>query len=488
MLLFYEMLSRAEESLTISFPALDDKAQTLPPSPYVVELERLFADDRNQRIKHSSPQLSPVASFALSRSAEPRRTSESGCGPALGAFSIAEWRTHAIARAIEAGGNRRPLADVFSCVELQPLAASIDAGLRIVHARARGESFGPAEGLLTSPVIAARLAQRFGKQHAWSASQWETYAACPFRFFMRDVLDLEPLGDLVLETDFARRGSRLHDVLAAFHRQWLTLRKESYGLPDEEAAAFLAHLRQVAHERTTASSRVGVDAALLELDRRQILKWANRHFENQAKYDAACGKLGVAMTPAHFEFRFGPERRGDSQADPDSTTSTFTLNIDGEPIQITGQIDRIDVGKVAGKTVFNVIDYKSGRRASLKRDQLETGQQLQLPIYVEAAQVLVFKNDATPLQAGYWGMGSGFDTKGALAGQQGGDGPTWQDTHNNVHRLIRGFIDNIRRGNFPVDSLDDKCTSTCDYHMTCRVAQVRSLNKTSHPDTDKTRS
>jgi ATP-dependent helicase/nuclease subunit B len=465
MLLFYEVLSRAEESLTISFPALDDKAQTLPPSPYVVELERLFKNDQHRAIPRVKPQLSPVASVEMR-------------------FSVADWRTQAVAHAIRTEGDRRPLAAIFACQETKPLAAALDAGLRIVHARARGESFGPAEGLLASPAIAARLAARFGPKHTWSASQWETYAACPFRFFMQHVLGLEPIGDLVLETDFARRGSRLHDVLAAFHRQWLTILKEQRSLsPDEEAAAFLAHLQQVANERTTSSNRVGVDAALAELDRRQILNWAKNHFANQAKYEGNCAKHGVPMTPTHFEFRFGPDRRGDSQADPDSTTNTFVLDIDGEPIQITGQIDRIDVGEVDGKKVFNVIDYKSGRRASLKREQLETGQQLQLPIYVEAAQVLVFNNNATPLQAGYWSMGSGFDAKGALAAPRDNDsGPVWQDAQNAVHRLIREFIDNIRHGNFPVASRDDKCTSTCDFHMTCRVAQVRSLNKTWWPE------
>src|SRR5262249_23021843 len=158
--------------------------------------------------------------------------------------------------------------------------------------------------------------------------------------------------------------SRLHDVLATFHRDWLTLRKKSYGTPGEEAAAFLAHLQQVANERTTSSTRVGIDAALLDLDRRQILKWAGAHFEHQAKYESGCAKLGVPMTPAHFEFRFGPERTGDSQTDPDSTKAPFILKIGDEQIRITGQIDRIDVGEIKGQKVFNVIDYKSGRRAS----------------------------------------------------------------------------------------------------------------------------
>ncbi len=345
MLLFYEVLSRADESLTISYPALDDKAQILPPSPYVVELERLFANEQNGGIHRDNPQLSPIRLDATPR-------------------SIADWRVQSVAGAISKDGDRRLLANLLSCPEVRPLAGAIDAGLRIVHARARAESFGPAEGLLDSPAIGARLAQRFGPQHAWSASQWETYAACPFRFFMQHVLRLEPLGDLVLETDFARRGSRLHDVLATFHRDWLTLRKQDYATSDEEAAAFLAHLQQVASDRTKSSAHIGVDAALLNLDRRQILKWANRHFENQEKYVIGCKKFDVTMEPARFEFRFGPERVGGSEADPNSTKTPFVLKIGNELIQITGQIDRIDVGHLGDKTYFNVIDYKSSRRAA----------------------------------------------------------------------------------------------------------------------------
>ena len=76
-------------------------------------------------------------------------------------------------------------------------------------------------------------------------------------------------------------------------------------------------------------------------------------------------------------------------------------------------------------------------------------------------------------------MGAGYDAKGALTDKIDDETPTggWQDTQTIVHGLIREFIQNIRHGDFPVDSLDDKCTSTCDYRMTCRVAQARSLQQ-----------
>ncbi|MEX2306350.1 MAG: PD-(D/E)XK nuclease family protein, partial [Pirellulales bacterium] len=462
MLLFYEVLSRAKESLTISYPALDEQGQSLPPSPYVVEIERMLGDEGIKSVRRCSPHLSPI----------PRDAS---------AYSLVDWRTQAIAQALD--GDCRLLAGMLACESTKPLSGAIDAGIRIVHARAHGESFGPAEGVLRSPAVAARLAQRFGPQHLWSPSQWETYAACPYKFFLEGVLGLEPLGDLVLETDLARRGSRLHHVLAAFHREWPDVRTARSLTPQDEAQQFLDHLHKVIDERIAVSPRGGIEAALLELDRRQLRKWAAAHFDHHAKYDGTCAKRAGSMTPAHFEFRFGPPRPGDEN-DPDSVHDAFVLDIDGEQIRITGQIDRVDVGTLKGHAVFNVIDYKSGRKTSLKSEHIESGEKLQLPIYVEAAQMLLFGGKARPLVAGYWSMTAGFDSKGALAVVPEDDhAERWQSIQATTHRLIQQFVHAIRNGEFPVASRDDKCTSYCDFNTVCRISQIRSLNKTWPPET-----
>ena len=78
-------------------------------------------------------------------------------------------------------------------------------------------------------------------------------------------------------------------------------------------------------------------------------------------------------------------------------------------MRVTGRIDRVDVGQVDGRTVFSVIDYKTGRSPSLKEEQIASGERLQLPIYVAAAQALFFNDEATPVAAGYWTMDRGFD-------------------------------------------------------------------------------
>jgi ATP-dependent helicase/nuclease subunit B len=389
---------------------------------------------------------------------------------------MADWRVQAVARAIDDRPDCRPLAGIVSSSDGGP---AIDAGLRIVHERAHGESFGSGEGMLNSPAVAARLATRFGAGHYWSPSQWETYAACPYKFFLEDVLRLEPLGDLVLETDYARRGSRLHSVLAAFHRQWPALRGSSPMSADEERVQFFDHLCRVIEERIAAGADGGIDAALLDLDRRQIRKWADKHFDHHVKYDSLCVGRGVRMTPTHLEFRFGPARTGDNDRDPDSIDKAFVLDINGETVRITGQIDRIDVGVMDGNEVFSVIDYKSGRRTTLGSDQIATGERLQLPLYVEAAQALVFQGGATPLLAGYWSMTGGFDSRGALAVETEGDAAArWDEVRGTVKERIAQFVADIRHGAFPVASRDDQCTSYCEFNTVCRIAQVRSLGKT----------
>ncbi|HEX2474197.1 MAG TPA: PD-(D/E)XK nuclease family protein [Lacipirellulaceae bacterium] len=462
MLLFYEVLSSAEESLTISYPALDERAQTLPPSPYVAEIRRTFDEPTRKKLVVARPELSPV-----------RRTGAP--------MSRSDWRVQAVTKALEK--DTKLLAGLFADDPTRSLGAAVEAGLRIIHARARRESFGPAEGILESASAAARFAERFGPQHLWSPSQWETYAACPYKFFMQNVLGLEPLGDLVLETDFARRGSRLHQVLAGFHRGWRDVCDERSWTADEEAAQFLDHLQRLIDAQITGAPSGTIDAALLELDRRQIRKWAGAHFEHHVKYHGDCSKLGGEMTPAHFEFRFGSRRPGDAESDPGSVQDAFILDIDGEKIRITGQIDRIDVGTVGGRKVFNVIDYKTGKRIPLRQEHIESGERLQLPIYVEAAQSLIFSGEATPLFAGYWSMASGFDAKSPLVVKHEAESrQRWAEIKATVRHLVQQFVSNIRSGKFPVASRDEQCTSRCEFNTICRITQIRSLGKPWPPE------
>jgi ATP-dependent helicase/DNAse subunit B len=189
------------------------------------------------------------------------------------------------------------------------------------------------------------------------------------------------------------------------------------------------------------------------------------------------------MMPTHFELRFGYARPGEtSPEDESSVDKPFPLDIGGETVLVTGRIDRIDVGQVGGKKVFNVIDYKSGQRPTHTREKVLSGERLQPAIYVMAAQTLLFGDDqAMPMWAGYWSMKTGVTTseKYSLRCAVEADQPSeaWDELQSAVKDRIREFVRAIRAGQFPVASRDPDCTSRCDFHTTCRIAQIRSLGK-----------
>jgi ATP-dependent helicase/DNAse subunit B len=464
MLLFYEVLTRATGRLTISYPALDDKAQALPPSPYVTEIERTLGPEVAAR--RVEPVLSPIPAEQVP-------------------LCPADWRVQAVADALR--GESRLLAGLLTDERSQPLAHSLEAALRTIHARSRGHSFGPYEGMLTSPAARARLAQRFGPQHLWSPSQFEEYAACPYQFFLKNVLGLEPLGELTLETDYARRGTFLHEVLAELHREQRNAAAAAKSTTSFDRSSFLDAFGAAVETVRRSMPRLGVEAALVEIDRRQIDQWAESYFEDLAKYDGNWSELAAGLAPSHFEVRFGPPRPGETHTnDPQSNDRPLELDIGGEQIKITGRIDRIDVGRAGERLVFNVIDYKSGRRPTLTRDKIESGERLQPALYVMAAQAVLFADEnATPLWSGYWSMKNGLTMKANTSLHCSADGasPTdeWEALQPIIAERIGQFVRGIRQGEFPVVSRDDQCTSRCEYNTACRIAQVRNLGKTWPP-------
>ena len=88
---------------------------------------------------------------------------------------------------------------------------------------------------------------------------------------------------------------------------------------------------------------------------------------------------------------------------------------------------------------------------------------------------------AAPLQAGYWFLKeSGY--KDALACHEIVDGevrPTgeWMAYRHQLAQWVLAAVRGVRAGDFPVISVDDKCTSTCAYSTVCRVNQVRGARK-----------
>lgn len=449
MLLFYELTTRARRRLTLSYPALDERGESLLASPFLTELERAFGDLGIARQVETA--LSPVP-----REREPA--------------SLGECRVRAVDDALR--GEAELLATMVRAPRTSAASTNVLAGLRLTRERSRREEFGPFEGILASDASAAWLAHRFGDAHLWSASQLELYAQCPFRFFAEHVLSIAPLDEMTLQIDHARRGWLLHETLATVHRHRATLGAAEMPLDEQ----FTSALEELLSSSATSET---LSAALDEIHRRVIATWGAFYAEQQQAYGASWLDFEELPTPAHFEVSFGLDDAGD---DALSTTEPLVFS-DGEiTVKIVGRIDRIDLARRRGRVVFNVIDYKTGFVPSAKKLREFQATSLQLDVYTAAAEdLLLAASEALPWNAGYWQIRKrGFSQPLALAVEddtQLGRAPEWEDRRRKLRDAVLALVRAVRGGHFPMSNEDNDCTSRCAYGTICRVHQARSLDK-----------
>jgi RecB family exonuclease len=210
------------------------------------------------------------------------------------------------------------------------------------HARWRDEALTAYDGVVsTVPPLTL------------SPTSLETYATCPYQFFVRSLLraSREEEPELVDQIDARDRGRLIHTVLERFFRQG-----------ERSLAALLAAAEAVCAE-FEAAGRVG-RRLLWEMERRQILDDLEEWWRTVA---AAPDEFQPALIEARFE------------GEP------FVRIVDGVAIAFRGVIDRIDQ---APDGRFRVVDYKTGK-FRLKDNDLAGGRALQLPFYLDAAATLL---------------------------------------------------------------------------------------------------
>jgi len=190
-----------------------------------------------------------------------------------------------------------------------------------------------------------------------------------------------------------------------------------------------------------------------------------------------------SVLPAYFELAFG---RTSPDGDPDSTAEFLRLkrrredSIDVALIQ--GQIDRVDLNRAAGIAV--AYDYKLSEGAKL--EDIRSGRQLQIPIYLAALEQLfvpsfelggggyyTLRGKGARLNRGLYRLGFADCTNvtSRLAKMSDDD---WQRIRREVERRIWEFIDGMRGGYFTVRPSQGRLTCKfCDYSAVCRYDAYR---------------
>ncbi len=183
-------------------------------------------------------------------------------------------------------------------------------------------------------------------------TDFKAYLQCPYRFYLTRVLRLGRLADTAEELDGARFGSLLHDVVENFGRS---------------------------ENKNSADAQV-IEAYVLDcLDR-----FAQARFGR-----LPMPAVSVQLAQARLRLKAFAEWQADHRRDAyeifevEREKTRFSFDVDGQPFEIRGQIDRIDVNHQ--RKTIGVFDYKTNDQRKGPREYHQTKQQewtdLQLPLY-----------------------------------------------------------------------------------------------------------
>jgi ATP-dependent helicase/nuclease subunit B len=458
MLLFYSIVTRARQSLTLSYPAVNASGQPLFPSPYVTALRSLFQPASLRVTAYT--ELDPVPS--------PER---------------AMTETDLRLVATEEVRSERPA--LFRLLAERPnseaAARSVIASSDMAAARFEQSGFSPYEGMLQRGANVRQMEKNFHRDLQFSATQLEMYAYCPFRFLLSQVLKIEPQPAIETAIDARERGVTLHRILKLLHTP--ASEKNASAADNPSGAQISALLRQLAERHLSAPEEcTPFERAIATVERQFTEMFAEWYAVQWDAYHEALGQgWDTAASPRFVELPFGDvPLRG--QAPHPHAQPFATFGKGAELVRVQGQIDRIDVGRRGTETAFAVVDYKTrqGQRFELK--DVREGLALQLAIYVAAIrQSKLLGPDAGLFQLLYWNL----TRDGCVLALKGNKAKRWEpvdpsalaEIEQTLHDLLPRMAGGIRHAEFPVRSADEHCTGWCPYSTVCRVTQVRSVTE-----------
>ncbi len=459
LLMFYGIVTRARQRLVLTYPVVTAEGQPLSPSPYLSRLLDLFDPPLEPQLEEQLDPI-PVADRVL---------------------SAADARVRAMSLAL--AGQPEFFRGVCEDRKMARTARNCLSAVAMNVSRFHTAGFTTYEGRLENPRNIELLVDHFSDEHEFSATQLEAYARCPFRFLLSQVLGLDPPTAPDIETDFGRRGTLVHEVLADLHRALFESPEVAAGrggVPrgEDVATRFQTLLKEKLHSHLPASQ---VHEALHRVEERLLAEWGLAYGRQWDEFVASLPQgAGVPVLPAQFEVPFGAAPHG-AGVGP-RTSSPLVFGEGREAVRVGGRIDRIDVGRDEGGTVFTVIDYKTGRSARTRHDTPQSGRLLQLALYTLAVVRLeIVGRGARPWQMGYWHIReTGFASEIKSRSRAAGPLPpietaVWESLVATLDDLIPRLARGIRSGQFPVYNADPDCTAGCPYNTICRIAQVRAL-------------
>lgn len=346
---------------------------------------------------------------------------------------------------------------------LEAIARATPAFRRAMAARAGrwSRDLTAYDGVMVAPdaVAAARARSAFTQGHAVSPSRLEMWATCPYRYFARHTLGIEPVQEpeAIERINALDRGSLIHEILEEFLRE--------LGRDDPPSTARRAPHLQLLLE---IADRCGEDRRARGLTGRPILWQIDRQkiFEDLANwYDREAREIDASgLKPGAFEARFGALAHGGGEAEPLSSDDPLEVDAGGRTVLVQGRIDRIDWDDA--RTRFRVIDYKTGQARA--KGTFDGGEALQLPVYLLAAARMLEMNPAEGESQYFFMTRAGSYKRHVINGME-----FVRARRADFDRIIATIAEGVDGGFFAPNASADHC-KYCDYKDVCdaRIVQI----------------
>jgi ATP-dependent helicase/nuclease subunit B len=293
-----------------------------------------------------------------------------------------------------------------------------------------------------------------------SASQLDTFLDCPFWYLFSHIWGLDKEDEKTVMPEANVIGTLFHMTLARFmgnHLGQALFQQDRETLKKELERVFLEVWEEMKDEIP--------QSAFTEHLKNDYLHVLMRWLDSELSYEEDSPN---GMKPALVEKAFGRKY---------SEWPALTMQVDEEPVYLSGQVDRIDSN---GKE-YLIMDYKTGTHASGAK--IDRGLDVQLPLYVKAAVKNLGITEESVNGAVYNEI-----IRGARAGG------FWSQAAKDAHiankytrtkplseiltitdETIAGAVRRMRAGDFAAEPLDGKCSPYCPARDVCRIKENRRM-------------
>ncbi|MCX7797677.1 MAG: exodeoxyribonuclease V subunit gamma [Melioribacter sp.] len=309
-------------------------------------------------------------------------------------------------------------------------------------------------------------------QRQYSISQLETYAKCPFKFYLERIIGIKVIEEPTEEIEAIELGRILHSILYEFYTEISNKKIDLFNCDNDILKQAKDLIFEIAEKKISQSffqSPITFfeKEKLLGINQKKeesiLSKFVEYEFENNKDF-----------YPAFFEVNFGSLKESESDK---NLSSSEPLKIAG--INLRGKIDRIELSRKGN--LFNIVDYKlSGKKPSTK--ELINGISLQLPVYLLAAQYLLekkYKRKFSPNKMIIYSLKYSQEEFGKsnvnLSTRNNNEITSIEELINNTINHIKNFIESISEGKFnlsPHEERENLVCKYCQFKTVCRIQEL----------------